>query len=162
MVQSVRIDKHEFEPKKCVVLSSHGIRINASDTQSPNDNIVLDIPEKNVLQISCYLCDEHCVLLLTVAKQCITRIQDTLQLDEPLTSFDDDNQIILQLNSDFDVALKALQSVFSSKIIDLDDSEYIDAMDRFFERRYVQLIHFGLCDKCFIDFAINDEGCQLL
>lgn len=155
MVQSVRIDKHEFEPKKCVVLSTLGIRINASsDTQSPNDNIVLDIPEKNVLQISCYLCDELCILLLTVSKQCITRIQDTLQLDEPLTSFDEDNQIILQLNRDFDVALKALQSVFSSKIIDLDDSEYIDAMDRFFERRYVRLIHFGSCDKCFLSMSL--------
>lgn len=131
-VQSIRIGKIEFEPKVPVVVSLSGIRIIKPDTK---EDIVIDIREEDVVKINCYLCDTFCVLLLTTTKECFRSIQEDLKTDN--SRQENDNQLILKLNSEFSEALKLLQPIFGSKIIDMDENEYIDAMDRFLERKYV-------------------------
>lgn len=141
-VQSVRIDKLEFEPKKHVVVSSQGMRIYVPDKHRPSENIAVEISKEDVTEIYCYLCDELCVLLFSVTGQCIENIQKSLETDDAddtIKLFEENNQIILQLDCMISEALKALQSIFASKIIDLDERKYIDAMDKFYERRYVWL-----------------------
>lgn len=139
-VQSVRIDNYEFEPKKSVVVSSFGIKIIASDTDCSDENIVLKIPEDEVDKIYCYRCTEFVVLLMSVTDNCLTNIQDSLGLDDLINCFGEDNYIIVQLRSKISVSMKLLEPIFSSKMIDLDENEYIDTMDQFYERRYVSWI----------------------
>lgn len=132
-VESVRIDQHHFEPTANVVLTLQEIKIIAPSKQNSNESIVLVIPKDDVTEISCYLTDDMCALIIWVTTDGIESLLNVLEVEEPGSTLGENNEVILHLSSMIDVALKAFQSVFSDKIVDLDEAEYIDVMDQFFE-----------------------------
>lgn len=109
--------------------------------QATNEDIVLNIDKEEIFKISCYMSDSLCVLFISVTKICCEYVENLVKTQSRRSlsiPFEDDNQIIIRLNSMFNVATSAIESLCSSKITDIDETEYIDTVDRLYEKRYVK------------------------
>lgn len=132
-VQTIRINSYEFEPTEHVVASPVGIRISVPNAKEANENVIIDIPKKDISGIASYFTEDACILFISMSKECALKIKDCFEMNEFLAEY----QVMLRITSTYHCALSAIYLTFDPAEIELlDEGDYTDILDRL-ESRYV-------------------------